>query len=50
MTEPHIFDYSGPSLEFDVFPVLAEKGFLNGHLSSEKEIHIHSKKDIENLQ
>ena len=28
VTEPHIFDYNGASLEFDVFPVLAEKGFL----------------------
>lgn len=50
VTEPQIFEYSGSSLEFDVFPELAEKGLLNGHLSSEKEIHIHSKKDIDNLK
>ena len=50
VTEPQIFEYSGSSLEFDVFPELAEKGLLNGHLSSEKEIHIHSKKDLENLK
>jgi len=50
VTEPQIFEYRGKSLEFDVFPELAEKGLLNGHLSSEKEIHIHSKKDIENLK
>ena len=49
VTEPQIFEYSGASLEFDVFPELAEKGFLNGHLSSEKEIHIHSKKDLEKI-
>ena len=49
VTEPQIFEYSGSSLEFDVFPELAEKGLLNGHLSSEKEVHIHSKKDIESL-
>lgn len=49
VTEPQIFEYSGASLESDVFPELAEKGLLNGHLSSEKEVHIHSKKDIENL-
>jgi len=49
VTEPQIFEYSGASLEFDVFPELAEKGLLNGHLSSEKEIHIHSKKDLERL-
>lgn len=46
ITEPQIFEYSGPSLELNVFPKLAEEGFLNGHLSSEKEAHIHSKKDL----
>ena len=50
ITEPQIFEYSGSSLESDVFPELAEKGLLNGHLSSEKEVHVHSKKDIENLK
>ena len=49
VTEPQIFEYSGKSLESDVFPELAEKGLLNGHLSSEKEMHIHSKKDIEKI-
>ena len=48
--EPQIFDYSGSSLEFNVFPELAEKGLLNGHLSSEKEVHIHSRKDLEGLR
>ena len=50
VAEPQILEYSGPSLEFDVFPELAEKGLLNGHLSSEKEIHIHTKKDLEQLR
>ena len=50
VTEPQIFEYSGISLESDVFPELAEKGLLNGHLSSEKEVHIHSKKDAESLR
>ncbi len=49
VTEPQIFEYSGASLEFKVFPELAEKGLLNGHLSSEKEIHIHTKKDLEKI-
>ena len=49
VTEPQILEYSGPSLEFDVFPELAKRGLLNGHLSSEKEIHVHSKKDLEKL-
>ena len=47
MADPQIFDYNGASLELDVFPKLAEKGLLNGHLSSEKEVHIHSKKDAQ---
>ncbi|MBI2541528.1 hypothetical protein HYV80_02360 [Candidatus Woesearchaeota archaeon] len=50
VTEPQIFEYSGKSLEFDVFPELADKGLLNGHLSSEKEVHIHSKKDLERMR
>ena len=50
VTEPQIFEYAGNSLEFDVFPELAKRGLLNGHLSSEKEIHVHSKKDVENLR
>ena len=50
VTEPQIFEYSGASLELDIFPELAEKGLLNGHLSSEKEVHIHSKKDAERMR
>ncbi|MBS3105464.1 hypothetical protein J4234_04355 [Candidatus Woesearchaeota archaeon] len=50
VAEPQIFEYSGASLEFNVFPELADKGLLNGHLSSEKEVHIHTKRDVENLK
>lgn len=42
VAEPQLFEYSGASLELDTFPELADKGLLNGHLSSEKEVHIHS--------
>ena len=49
VAEPQIFEYSGSSLEFDVFPELAEKSLLNGHLSSEKEVHVHNKKDVEKI-
>jgi len=42
---PEIFEYPGKSLEEDIFPILAKKGLLQGHLSSEKEIHIHTKED-----
>jgi len=46
VAEPQLFEYSGSSLEFNVFPELAEKGLLNGHLSSEKEMHVHSNKNL----
>lgn len=44
---PEILEYKGDSLEQNVFPVLAEKGMLYGHLSSEKEKHIHNLRDLE---
>ena len=44
---PEMFEYKGDSLEQNVFPLLAEKGMLYGHLSSEKEKHIHSLRDLE---
>ncbi len=48
--EPEILEYKGNSLEKDVFPELAKKGLLNGHLSSEKEIHIHTAEDIKKMK
>jgi NDP-sugar pyrophosphorylase family protein len=47
VAEPEIFNYEGDSIEKDIFPALAEKGLLQGHLSSEKEMHIHTKADIQ---
>ena len=44
--EPELLEQEGNSLEYDVFPKLAEKGLLQGHVSSEKERHIHTKADI----
>ena len=46
VAEPEIMEYEGDSLEKDVFPMLASKGLLNGHLSSEKEVHVHGKEDL----
>lgn len=43
---PEIFEIYGNSLERNVFPSLAVSGLLNGHISSEKEVHIHNKKDV----
>jgi len=45
VAEPEIMEYSGNWLEDDVFPKLADKGFLYSYLSSEEEFHIHSKED-----
>jgi len=50
VVEPEMFDIEGDSLEFDVFPQLAKRGFLEGHISSEKELHIHSVDDIKKLR
>lgn len=47
--EPEILEYSGKSLEEDIFPALSKKGLLNGYVSSEKEIHIHTKKNLEEI-
>ncbi len=48
--EPEIFDYEGSSLEKDVFSALAEKGLLNGHMSSEKEIHVRSREEADRIR
>ena len=45
VAEPEIMEYTGDSLENDVFPKLADKGFLYSYLSSEEETHIHTKED-----
>jgi len=44
-----LLDYSGASLEKNVFPVLAERGLMLGHLSSQKEKHVHSLEDVKNV-
>src|SRR3989344_62176 len=50
ITDPRIFEYQGSSLEDHIFPKLAKEGLLNGYLSHEKEIHIHSVEDIKKLK
>lgn len=49
IADPQILNYEGTSLEIDIFPSLAQKGLLSGHLSSEKEIHIHTKSDVKKI-
>ena len=50
VASPEILEYHGSSLEKDVFPEIASKNLLNGHLSSEKEAHIHSISDVKKLE
>lgn len=47
VTQPEILEYSGASLEMDIFPYLAKKGLLNGYLSTNKIVKIHTKEDLE---
>ncbi|MDO8481300.1 MAG: sugar phosphate nucleotidyltransferase [Nanoarchaeota archaeon] len=49
MASPAILEQPGASLEKDVFPSLASRGLLNGHLSSEKEKHIHTLQDAKGV-
>ena len=42
---PEIFNITGGSLEYDIFPTLAEQGLLYGHTSAEKEQHVHTAAD-----
>lgn len=46
---PEIFNIEGGSLEYDVFPKLAERGLLFGHTSAEMEQHIHTAKDVKTI-
>ncbi len=47
---PEIFNTSGGSLEYDVFPKLAEQGLLYGHTSAEKERHVHTAADAKAIK
>jgi len=42
---PEIFNLEGGSLEYDIFPKLAERGLLAGHTSSGREQHVHTAAD-----
>jgi NDP-sugar pyrophosphorylase family protein len=46
-SSPELLEYSGSSLEEDVFPLLVKNNMLFGHVTSGWNIHIHKKKDIE---
>jgi len=46
IASPDVFNYTNGSLEYDVFPQLASRGLLAGHISAAKEIHIHTAADV----
>ena len=50
VAEPEILEQRGNSLEEDIFPKLAANGLLYGHLSSVKEVHVHTKEDIKKIK
>lgn len=43
---PDIFNYCEGRLEYEVFPKLAKLRLLAGHVSTEKETHIHRAEDV----
>jgi NDP-sugar pyrophosphorylase family protein len=47
--EPEMLHYEGSSLEENIFPALAKNRLLKGYISAERETHIHSKKDLEEV-
>lgn len=49
VAEPALLGLEGDRLEEDIFPLLAKSGSLGGHVSSEKEGHIHSLLDLKRL-
>ncbi len=49
VTEPEMLEQKGNSLEEDIFPKMANSDLLSGHLSSEKEVHIHTSEDLKNI-
>ncbi|MBN1502058.1 NDP-sugar synthase [Candidatus Woesearchaeota archaeon] len=50
VTQPELLEYQGNSLEEQVFPILAQKGLLNGYLSTSKVVKIHSLPDLKKAE
>ena len=50
VTQPELLEYFGHSLETDVFPILAKKGFLNGYLSTSRVLKLHNIRDVEEIK
>lgn len=50
VAEPEIINYDGLNLGNDVFPQLAKKGFLYGHIVGEEYLHIHTNNDLKRIE
>jgi len=50
VAEPELLSYKGDSLEYEVFPELARRGFLGGLITNAEHLTIHSKEDLEYLK
>lgn len=50
VAEPELLAYNGKSLEFEVFPQLAKRGYLGGILTCEDHLHIHTHQDLINVR
>lgn len=49
VAEPELMEVEGDSLEYDMFPNIAKQGLLHGHVSPEREIHIHHRNDLKKI-
>lgn len=50
VAEPEFFSYPGKSLEYDVFPELARRRLLGGHITSSAHLHVHTNEDLINVK
>ena len=50
IAEPELLDQPGNSLEEDLFPRLASRGLLFGHVTSKQEIHMNMLQDVEEAE
>lgn len=50
VAEPEIFEHPGASLEREIFPKLAETGFLSGYITSTVHFHFHTKKELKEIE
>ena len=49
ISQPQLLEFPGHSLEKDIFPIMAQKGLLNGYLSTSRVIKLHTAKDLKTM-